>query len=445
MATALALLCFPALFAQQTSATALTLQQCVNRAVEKNINVTKAVLDKDNTRHQADEARASLYPKIDIQGTFQDNTKLAMTILPGEIMGEPGTYIPLAMGTKFNTSANISANQVLYNQTAMTALKLSKKAEYAATLGVEKAKEEITKEVAKLYFLVQTTAEQNKLVEENITRTQRMTDIVKKQVDNGIAKRVDYDRIVVSLQNLQTQLDNNRALYEQQLNMMKYTLEMPISQPIALTDSVDMVLLKSLPGMEIGFNNHTDIQLLEAQKDVASLYRKVVAAEYYPSLSLFGQYGYQGMRDQFKDYFRSGPMNKWFDSSYIGIQLNIPIFDGFQRRSKARRAKNDYLTASLTLDNTKERFSADYKNALNNYLNNKLTVERQQNNIELAQKVYQETALKYREGLSTMSDLLQDEMGLNNAQSGYLNALYKLKEAELDILSLNGEIKEIMN
>ncbi len=444
--TTLMLLCLPALFAQQSAdVTTLTLRECVSRAVEKNINISKAVIDKENTRHQADEARSSLYPQIEVKGVFQDNTKLSKTILPGDLMGEPGTFLALEMGTKFNTSANISANQVLYNQTAMTALKLSKKAEYASTLGVEKAKEEITKEVAKLYFLIQTTAEQIQLVQDNIARTQRMTDIVKKQVDNGIAKRVDYDRIMVNLQNLQTQLDNNQALYEQQLNMMKYTLEMPINQPIALTDSADMVLLKTLPGMEIGFDNHTDIQLLEAQKDIASLNRKVVSAGYMPSLSFFAQYGYMGMRSEFKEYFHSGPMNKWFDSSYIGLQLTIPIFDGFQKRSKSRQAKNDYRMASLTLDNTKARFSADYKNAFNNYLNNKLTVERQQNNIELAQKVYQETALKYREGMATMSDLLQDEMGLNNAQSGYLNALYKFKEAELDILSLNGEIKDIMN
>jgi outer membrane protein TolC len=43
--------------------------------------------------------------------------------------------------------------------------------------------------------------------------------------------------------------------------------------------------------------------------------------------------------------------------------------------------------------------------------------------------------------MATMSDLLQDEMGLNNAQAGYLDALYKFKEAELEIMSLNGEIR----
>ena len=430
------------LFAQQS--VTLSLKDCIKQATEKNINVSQSLLEQEKSRFKTQETRSALLPQIDVNGTFQNNTELPITMLPGDIMGQHGTMIPLSMGVQYNTSAGISANQVLYNQTALTALKLSKKAEMATTLGVEKAKEEIAKEVAKLYFLIQTSAEQIQLVQDNIERTQRMTDIVKKQVDNGIGKKVDYDRILVTLQNLQTQKDNNQALYEQQLNMMKYMLDMPIDQNIVLTDSVGMGLVTMLPAESVDFSNHIGIQLLETQKEIASLNQKVVNAGYMPSVVLFAQYGYQGMRDDFKDYFNDSPMNKWYSSSYIGLRVSIPVFDGFQKRSKSRQAKTDYVKAGLVLDNTKELFSANYKTALNNYLNSKTTVERQGNNIALAQQVYQETALKYREGMATMSDLLQDEMGLNNAQAGYLNALYKYKEAELEIMSLNGEIKNLI-
>ena len=96
------------------------------------------------------------------------------------------------------------------------------------------------------------------------------------------------------------------------------------------------------------------------------------------------------------------------------------------------------------LNDANERFGTDYKNAANNWFNNKNSVERQLQNIALAQKVYDETALKYREGLATMSDLLQDEMSLNSAQSAYLNALYNFKQAEVEILSLTGGIKDLV-
>jgi outer membrane protein TolC len=422
----------------------LSLKDCVVRATEKNINVVQSALDQEKSQYKIEEARSVLLPQVEINGTFQDNIKLPVTMLPGDILGQPGTLLPVSMGTQYNTSAAITANQVLYNQTVLTSLKLAKKAEYVSTLGVEKAKEEIAKEVGKLYFLIQTSAEQIQLLKGNIERTERITDIVKKQVDNGIGKRVDYDRIMVSLQNLQTQLDNNRALYDQQVNMMKYMLEIPFDRSIQLTDGVDMSLISLQPWGNADFSDHINIQLLEAQKEVASLNQKAVNAGYMPSLSFFAQYGYQGMRNDFSDYFNSSAMNKWYATSYIGLRLNIPVFDGFQKRSKSRQARTDFTKAKLALENTKERFSVDFENALNNYVNNKTTVERQENNIALAQSTYQETALKYREGMATMSELLQDEIGLSNAQSGYLNALYKFKEAELEIMSLNGEIRDLV-
>jgi len=435
------LLCITTLSAQEKEVTALSLKECVQIAAGKNINVSQAILDKEKSFYKTKETRSSFLPQVEINETFQDNVKLAVTLVPGDFVGQPGTTIPFTMGTRYNASANLSLNQVLYNQTTFTALKLSKKAEYVSMLGVQKAKEEIVKEVAKLYFLIQTTGKQKKLVQDNITRTQCMADIVKKQIDNGLGKHVDYDRIMVSVQNLQTQLDNTRALYEQQMNMMKYTLEIPLEKEFVLTDSADMTLVSVLPTANVDLSNQIDIQLLESQKDIASLNKKLESSAYLPNLALFGQFGYQGMRNDFKDYFNSSSTNKWYNSSYIGLKLTIPVFDGFQKQSKYNQAKIEYIKSSISLDNAKKSSSVDYKNAMNNYYNNKITVERQQNNIDLAQKVYDETALKYREGMSSMSDLLQDEVGLNNAQSGYLDALYKFKEAELDIMSLNGEIK----
>jgi outer membrane protein TolC len=439
------LLCIPKLFAQQGDVITLSLKESVQRAVEMNVNVSQAELSRERSAHKTAETFSNLLPQVDVGGAFQDNTKLPVTMLPGEIIGQPGITVPVTMGSKFSTSANVSANLVLYNQTVLTALKLSKKGEYAATLGVEKAAEEISKEVAKLYFLIQTSAKQKELIQDNIARTGQMTNIVKTLVDNGLGRQVDYDRIMVSLQNLQTQWDNTDALYQQQVNMMKYMLEMPSETVIMLTDSVSMPLLMASPAANDDFSNHIDIQLLETQKDIAAIHQKMVNHGYYPTLSAFGQYGYLGLRQNFGDYFNDSPAKKWFASSYIGLRLSVPVFDGFRKRSQYRQADVETRRATSLLDNTKERFSANYKTAMNNYFNNRMTVERQQSNINLAERVYRETSLKYREGMATMSDLLQDEMGLNNAQANYLNALYKFKEAELEIMSLNGEIKSLIN
>ncbi|MCL1943225.1 MAG: TolC family protein [Candidatus Azobacteroides sp.] len=432
------------LFGQQPATIRLSLNDCIQTAVEKNINAVQARMDKQKGRYKIEEARSALLPKITGSGTFQDNLKLPVTMIPGDILGQPGIIIPFEMGVQYNTGISVGVNQILYNQTALTGLKLSKMNDQLNSLGIEKVNENLAQETADLYFLAQTTAEQERIVKDNIARTEKMVSITKTLWDNGMGKKVDYDRIKVMLENQQTNLDNTSSLLEQQLNMIKYLLEIPVSQSIQLTDSVDMPLLPANPGPMVDFSDHIDIQIIEQQKEIASLNQKMVNQGYLPSLSFIGNLSYQGQRSELKNYFNNSPENSWFTAAYIGLNLSIPIFDGFEKRSKSRQAKIDYQKTILTLDNTKEKFSADYKNALNNYYNYKNNVKRQEENIELAQNVYKETALKYREGMASMSDLLQDETGLSNAQINYLNALYNFKSSELEIMMLNGEIRRLI-
>jgi outer membrane protein TolC len=432
------------LSAQESGVTSLSLKECVKMAVERNINVVRARIDREKSGYKTDETRSALLPQINIAGGFQDNLQLPSTMIPGSLFGREG-MIALQMGSHYNANAAISLHQGLYNATAFTALKIARQADELSRLGIEKASETLALEVAKLYFLAQTTAKQKSLVEENISRIKSMAGITKVLLDNGMIKQVDYDRINVNMQNLLTQFDNTDALHEQQLNMLKYMLAIPARENIVLTDTVNIPLLKTEHLPTSDFSSHVDIRMLELQKEIARLTQKNISSGYLPVLSFTGQFAFQGLRTEFKNYFNNSPENQWFNSSYIGVNLSIPVFDGLNRRSKSRQAKLDYNRSDLALDDARKHFDVNYKNAVNSYFNHKNNVERQHLNIRLARKVYEETALKYREGLSTMSDLLQDEMNLSSAQAAYLNALYSFKEAELQIMSLNGEIRNLIS
>lgn len=430
-------------FAQESKTTGLSLQQCVQMAVEKNINVKTARIDKEKSGYKMEETRSILLPKVNVSGSFQDNISLPTTLIPGSFVGKPGTDIAMQMGSQYSTVASLNISQVLYNKTALLGLEISKKAALLSELSVEKANEEIAAEVARLYFLALTTKEQQKLIEGNIARTEKLKKITKVTVDNGIGKQVDLDRVSVNLENYYTQLSNTQATLEQQLNMMKYMLDIPQEQTITLTDKTDMLLLKSSPALMSDFSNHVDIKLLESQQTINLLNQKSIKSGYLPTLNFSGLIAYQGLKSDFKDYFSAD--SKWYPYAYFTVNLSVPVFDGFEKRAKSRQAKLDYQKTQEKLNATKQSFSMSFKNAMNNYQNNKNNVDRQQQNLKLAEKVYDETSLKYREGLSTMTNLLQDEIGLSNAQAGYLNALYNFKDAEVKIMSLNGEIKNLIN
>jgi len=433
------------ILAQESKTTGLSMLQCVQMAVKKNINVKTARIDDEKGRIKKGEALAALLPKINFNSSLTDNILLPTTVLPGEFLGKPGTMVPLQMGSTYSASASLTINQVLYNQTALTAVKLLKKYTDVSGLSVDKASEDIAFEVAKLYALGQTTIEQRKLIDKNISNTERLRDITKITVDNGIGKQVDLDRVNVNLENLYTQQSNTQATQEQQLNMIKYMIDLPLDQDIILTDTAGMQFLKDEPKLQTDFSNHVTIRLLESQKEISILNKKVITNGYLPTLSLSGQAAYQGLQEKFGTYFKNSSDNKWYPYANFTVTLAVPVFDGFDKRSKSRQANLDIQKAQETLDNTKQSFSMNYKNAMNNYTNNKNTVRRQKQNLELAEKVYQETTLKYKEGMAAMSSLLQDEMSLTSAQGGYLTALYNFKEAELKIMSLNGEIRNLIN
>lgn len=431
-------------FAQLTQPIKLSLRDCVKQAVEKNVNVQTSKIDKEIGKEKKNEASASLYPKIDLKTNFTDNLKLQKIMVDGALAGAPGTQIAFAMGSMYSATEVLSISQIIYNQTAITALKLAKKANETYDLNIRKSKEEVGVQVAKMYALALTTIEQQKLIESNIDRSERLKKITQVTIEAGTGKQIDMDRVNVNLENMYTQLSNTKAAYDKQMNTIKYLLELPLDTPVELTDTVGAELLSTQPILLNDFSSNVNIQLLESQKQINSLNKKYINAGYLPSLSLSGQAAYQGQQNKFSTYFKNNSDNKWYSYANFTVTLSIPVFDGFERRSKARQAEWDYRKTELTLNNTKESLSMDYRNALNTYNNNKTNVKRQKQNLGLAEKVYMETSLKYKEGMATMSNLLQDETSLSNAQDGYLTALYNFKDSELKIMSLNGEINSLI-
>ncbi|MDP4201607.1 MAG: TolC family protein [Bacteroidota bacterium] len=423
----------------------LSLQECLNTAINKNAAIRTAILDQQKSQYKIEQTKSALFPQVNVNGNFSDNLQLPVTVIPGDFLGKPGSNYAIKMGSTYSASASLTIKQELYNQTKFTAIKLAKKDEALQYMQVQKSKENLTYDLSKLYFLSLITDKQKSLDEENIARTQRLKEITQTLVTNGLKKTVDYDRVCVNLENLRTDLSNTEATLDQQQNMIKYMLQLPLDTKLILTDSIEMPFFLSTPAVIDNLNDQTDIKILEMQKERNLLNQKKINRGYLPTLSFTGQYEYQGLRQSFGNYFKSSDENRWYPSSYVGVSLSIPIFDGMDKRSQARQAKAEYQQSVIKFEDTKQKYSVDYKNAVNNFLNQQENVKRQKGNVLLAEKVYQEATLQYKQGEIALSALLQDDMDMNNAQVSYLKALYDLKVATLDMITINGEIKNLTN
>ena len=419
----------------------LSLQKCLKFGIENNSSIIKANLEKTKSEFQIQEAISNGLPQIEGYVQSIDNIKKSVMILPGELLGKPGTNMILEYGTQYSTSAGFKINQLIYSQTYFLSLTVSKKLNQLNEVNLEKVKDDIIYDVSKMYVLASITYKQISLIENNISRLDSLISITKALVDNGYAKSVDLDRVIVGKSNLQIQLENTTALYKQQLNLMKYYIDLPHEKNIAIIDNIESLLLNNKSEYkETDIINRKELRLLELQKDLYNDKLKANQYGYLPTLSFFSQFQIQNMKEE---YILFG--TEWYSNSYIGLNLSIPIFDGFNKHAKISQAEIDLKKSEIELSDAKKYFVTNYEKANRDFETNSSALVKQKQNVDLAKNILEVSKTKLTEGNILMSDLLNDESNLTNAEQGYLNTRLQLIFSELDLLKSIGKLNILLN
>ena len=190
--------------------------------------------------------------------------------------------------------------------------------------------------------------------------------------------------------------------------------------------------------------NLYEFQLLQSQKAAAEQQKKMIGYGYIPSLNLTGNWMFSAYTDKAYHWFHSGPSNHWFRSYGLGLSLRIPIFDGLDKRYKTRKAAIDIENIKLAQENTRKSLQTQYLNATNDLMNNQRNFKKQKDNYLLAEDVYTVTMERYREGIASMTEVLQDEMQMSEAQNSYISAHYNYRVTTLLLLKLTGQIDTLV-
>ncbi len=420
----------------QDSIQYLSLKESCQLGIENNVNVLNAALEQKKTNYRLKEARSKLYPQVDAYSNFNYYYSIPKMVLPGEIFGQTG-MIAVQIGTKFDWSNGFSATQILYNQSYFTSIKLAKQLETMSDLNLQQRKEEIVYQVSQVYYLCLATNKQMEQLNITMRNTDKLLEISKIQQESGVIRKVDYSRVVVNKSNLQTQIDNLNQLYQQQLGLLKYLIGIDLNSKVELSDSLTISPVETALSTP-DFRNRTELQLLDKQMVVTTLNRDINKQAYLPTLSGFGQYYYQGQRDQF-DFFRN-EKDKFFKVGFVGLSLNIPIFDGFEKHSKIRQGDIELEQLKNTKRNTSEYFTKGFSDAIRQYHNSLNVVIRQDDNIKVAEKSYSISLLGYQQEVISLSDLMMSESSLTEARLSYYNALLQLKNAGLEVKKAKGEL-----
>jgi outer membrane protein TolC len=417
----------------------LTLKEAVNYALQHNVSIRTALLNKQNVAYQVREAKSIALPQVNASVNYDNNLKLPRTVLPfnpaGTTPEEQAKPSAVELGTRHNLQGQVELQQMIYDQAYWTGLKAVKKAGELNQLEISQAKEEVAFQVAQAYYLAQVANRQKEIYKSNLDKNLKLLEITTIQYKNGVVQKVDLDRIKVNQVNLQTELENLENAYQQSINYLKYMMGIEQSQAVSLADSVQTMGLMP-ENTQADFQSRLSIQLLQKNKELEMLDMKRTQSGYYPNLTAFARYSVQ-------NYFIEG--QDWFDASTVGLRLNVPIFDGFQKSNKMQQAGIRIQKIDLQTQNQTAYLQMEHANILNRLRNKQSVITQQTENMQLADEVYQTTQTQYKNGVATLSDLLNAETSLRESQTAYFTALLQAKIAELEYIKSNGYLLTILN
>jgi outer membrane protein TolC len=427
----------------------LNLKQALEYALENNVDAKNARLELLIAETTVKEELSKGLPQIN--GAFNLNYNPAVPILfvPNEPpFGDPSIdsdVIPLRFGVSFQSGLGVTASQMIFDGSFFVGLRASKTLRELTEFDRIKTENDVLVTVKKAYFGVLVNKERIKLAQANLTRIDSLLEETKAIYEAGFAEKIDVSRIQVQRNNTYTQVERSRTAYEISKQLLKIQMGLPKDYDILITETlaelnpeVELNLLLTMEGMP-----RVEVNQLEKNLELVGLDLKNNTVQYMPKITLNANYQRSGAGNTLGTVYDS---RNWFSSSLVGLNMQIPIFDGFLKsaRIQRNRIQQDQLeNQRLFLDDNISLEIYQARTSLKNDLN---ILEVQRENRALAQEVYDISKIKYTEGVGSNLEVVEADAALIESEINYLSALYDGLIAKVDLEKALGILKyEIEN
>lgn len=424
-----------------SGAQTMTLKECVRQGIANNLSLANARIDVRKGHTAVSQNRSRLLPVINGVFQFTDYLKSPVNVTTGTLLGNDFPDDPTwqtIRSMQYNVNAGIQLTMPLYNAGIYASVDVAKTVESLSSISYDKAVEELTMQIGKVYYLAQSSLELARLTGENISRMQELAAITEAMYDQGIVLEVDLNRVRINLEDLKAQQDRFSTLYAQQTNILRFLLDLSPDTSLEVEAMTGDIELSQASGLSEGL---PELRLAGMRKTLVERKIKAVKAGYLPTISLTGYAGGLGYQEKFSHFFHTAASSRnWFGNCFIGLNITIPIFDANSKRLQISQHRYDAEMADNDAQLLRDRMSQEYSNTLLQ-INHTMEVYRTQSqSYRQARDVYDVTEEQFREGVASMTAILQDEMRLRVAQSACVQAHCQFNLAQLDLLRLSGNL-----
>ena len=402
-----------------------TLQECLDYALEHNIQLQKNRLTEAQDREDIQMRRAALLPSL----SFSTNQNASWRPWSQSYVNlSGGTMTSTSSEVNYNGSYGLNAQWTVWNggrnQKNLEKSKLTAEmAEYATAESANTIQEQITQ----LYVQILYQAEAVRVAEQVLEASKMQRDRAQEMVDVGSLARVDLKQLEAQVSqdeytvvNNRTQLDNYRLQLKQLLELVG-TDDFDVATP----NTGDANVLSAIPPKEAVYASayafRPEIQSGKLSIEQSELDIDIARRGFYPSVSMsagIGTSNNSGISTALTEQWRRNLNNS------IGLTVSVPIFDNRQNRTNVRKAKLSKDAADLSLQDTEQQLYRQIETYWLNARNAQQQYVAAKANVESMQETYGLMSEQFRLGLKNIVELTTGKNNLLQAQQQLLQSKY---------------------
>ncbi|MEL0455594.1 TolC family protein [Flavobacteriaceae bacterium SZ-1-7] len=424
----------------QESKQSFSLQEAIDFALTNNRTAKNAARDIEAAKQQKWETTSTGLPQISADIAYQNWLKQQVSLIPAEFFGgNPGEFQDVIFSPKQNVNATATVTQKIFDGSYLVGLQSAKVYLQISKNAKEKTDLEVRKAVIEAYGNVLLAEESVNILQRNVETLEKNLFETNKIYENGLEEQESVEQLQITLSGVTSNLKNVTRLKELAYQMLNITLGLEINHPTTLTDNLEALtaqnIVLGLLEADETIENTIDYRIAENDKRSKELLLKLEKSKALPTLNTFVNGGYSAFSN---DFNFTNKEQKWFGSSLLGVNLNVPIFSSLGRSAATQRARINLEKAKDDLVETQQRIQlqiasakSDYQFAIEDYQNKK-------QNLNLAERIETKNQTKFFEGIGSSFELRQAQTQLYSAQQEFLQAM-------LDVINKKAALETVLN
>ena len=424
------------LMAQEENHFSLT--QALDYALAHNAQMINASRDVQAAYAQKWATIATGLPQVSAESSYQNQLKRPVSLLPGEFFGgEPGTYVPITFGQKQQMSISATLNQKIFDGSYIVGVQAIKTFIEISANAKQKTELEIRKAVVNAYGSVLLLDQSMAIINDNLSVLKQNILETEQLFQQGFAEEEQLEQLEITLLQLESQKRNTLQLQSITKQSFNLLLGRDLTAAFTLTEDLEALAAQHLmkqPKEEFLLENSVDYRIAFNQKEQKRLELKLEKSKYLPTLGAFVNYSTNAFGNTF-EFFNSS--QDWYNASILGLNLNIPVFSSFMKRSNTKIKKLQFEQSLTLLDQKAKQANLEFQQAKSQFELDVATYNSSKLNLSLAERIAKKNTIKYKEGVASSFELRQAQLQLYQAQQEYLKSMLDVINSKTLVETLN--------